>query len=80
MNVLIIIFAFMSAVGEAFEKNYVEPFMTMSAEEAFQCSESIARGEGCTECGSHWMHHSPTRSTLIHREACKYLAFVKGTD
>lgn len=43
-------------------------FRPMSDQEVFLCSESIARGHECTECGAMWVNHC-----LDHRDGCRYI-------
>lgn len=39
----------------------------MNEREAFECSESIARGDHCLSCGAVWVDHE-----LIHADDCEY--------
>jgi len=34
----------------------------------FECSESIHRGDACSECGAEWVDHE-----LLHLTNCRYL-------
>lgn len=73
---------------DPFSKDTFVEFFTegMTDGDAFECHESIYRGDKCTACGAEWVNVDPpgsplpTNFGLAHRDGCLFTRYLDDHD